>query len=194
MRLRTETNQTSSTLVEHSAWTAVAGDPLMRSMAFAGVLLSPSTFDAATHAVEAFPQWEVRGPSREVNHDVHVAHLWPEAISALGENGAQRFGRFRQYGSGWDGGNGKPLDLRSVSALNEFTSAFTGFAGPVSLFMTQEGYLQLGWTHPKAGVIEVDMLPGRIVCFVERLDEEREYQASSSGITALKRDLQEAVA
>ncbi|HEX6037569.1 hypothetical protein [Longimicrobium sp.] len=95
------------------------------------------------------------------------ANLSTRARAALGENAAARFAEFRQYRDGWDFGRGRRLSAGSVRALERFVDAGPCFPTRPSLFLTQDGMLELAWEDHAGRRVEVELLPGCYLYFVE---------------------------
>ena len=91
-----------------------------------------------------------------------------QARLILGENGCERFEEFLSYPKGWDFGAGMPLSPVSVAVMEWFLSSFPGFInGTPTLFLTQEGNLQLDWDDTNGECVSLEFYPDRISYYIE---------------------------
>lgn len=107
------------------------------------------------------------------------------ARAVLGENAAARLTEFRLYRDGWDFGRGKRLSAGSVRALESFLLAGPRFPTRPSLFMTQDGMLELAWEDAAGRRVEVEYLPGRYLYFLDGPDGGEEGAFDARRLPAL---------
>lgn len=101
----------------------------------------------------------------------------------LGKNGADRFGKFKRYRQGWEHGQGEPLSSRSVRLLDFFLRRLPELSTlEPSLFLTDPGNLQLGWTDDRGGMVELEFFPDKIEYYLESLNEENSVPSSEQGM------------
>jgi hypothetical protein len=90
-------------------------------------------------------------------------------IRKLGAKGWGRLHHFRNYYStGWGDGHGRPLSPRSLEAFYRFLEAahFSDAQRP-SLFLTDEGHLELCWEDLNGKAVQVEFTPSGAEYFVE---------------------------
>lgn len=82
--------------------------------------------------------------------------LSPYARAILGDHASARFDEFSQYRDGWDFGRGRRLSAGSVAALELFLAAYPSFPTRPSLFLTQDGNLELAWEDDAGNRTDVE--------------------------------------
>jgi hypothetical protein len=90
-------------------------------------------------------------------------------LSKLGPKGWGRLHHFRHYYSaGWGDGSGKPLSPRSLETFYRFLESitFSANANP-SLFLTDEGFIELCWEDQLSKAIQVEFRSAGIEFYVE---------------------------
>jgi hypothetical protein len=95
-------------------------------------------------------------------------------IRKLGAKGWGRLHHFRNYYStGWGDGRGRPLSPRSLEAFYRFmeVAAFPGGKFP-SLFLTDDGNLELCWEDANGKALQVEFTPSGAEYFIEATGEE----------------------
>jgi hypothetical protein len=110
-----------------------------------------------------------------------LARVFPRlkeaSLKALGQNGVSRFESFRLNQAGWYFGFGEPLNYESVQQVNNF---FALIPMPPSIhpsiFLSEHGFLALGWENKVAGSIELEFGPSYLRYSFEKLGEEGELE------------------
>ena len=97
-----------------------------------------------------------------------IAQAHKTLISKIGENAAERFSNMTEYHDNWGGNNEKCLSPYSVRTMCMFLDAVDKFDTVPSIFLTNEGTLQLGWEDADGNEIEIDFLPDLIYYYVPR--------------------------
>lgn len=95
-------------------------------------------------------------------------------FSKLGAKGWVRLHHFRHYYStGWGDGTGKPLSPRALETFYRFleSAAFTGQAKP-SVFLTDNGCIELCWEDESGKAVQVEFRSGEIEFFIEAQNSE----------------------
>jgi hypothetical protein len=95
-------------------------------------------------------------------------------LSKLGPKGWGRLHHFRYYySSGWGDGSGKPLSPRSLETFYRFleSAKFPANTNP-SVFLTDEGSLELCWEDLSNKAVQVEFTPTHIEFYVEADDLE----------------------
>lgn len=91
----------------------------------------------------------------------------------LGENGVRRFYEFRDYSDGWCMGKGKKVSHQSIAQLERFVRLAQEYLpDEPSIFISEEGFLQLQWEDADDQDIEVCFGPKQFEYFLESSDEE----------------------
>ena len=90
-------------------------------------------------------------------------------LSKLGPKGWGRLHHFRHYYSaGWGDGSGKPLSPRSLETFYRFLESITFPANTTaSLFLTDEGFIELCWEDRLSKAVQVEFRPSEIEFYVE---------------------------
>jgi hypothetical protein len=85
-------------------------------------------------------------------------------IKKLGSHSWDRLSTFRyDYFAGWGEGSGKPLSPRAVEALYRFVETATfSRANKPSLFLTNEGTLELCWEDQAGRAIDTEFTPAGV--------------------------------
>jgi len=90
-------------------------------------------------------------------------------LSKLGPKGWGRLHHFRHYYSaGWGDGSGRPLSPRALETFYRFleSATFPGGTKP-SLFLTDEGCIELCWEDSLGQGLQVEFRPTEIEFYVE---------------------------
>ena len=103
-------------------------------------------------------------------------------LSKLGAKGWGRLHYFRHYYSaGWGGGSGKPLSPRALETFYRFLECARFPQGSVpSLFLTDEGYIEVCWEDADGKAVQVEFKPGEIEFYVEAQELEHSVPASEA--------------
>src|SRR5712691_5804660 len=90
-------------------------------------------------------------------------------LSKLGPKGWGRLHHFRHYYSaGWGDGSGRPLSPRSLETFFRFLESVTFPVGEKpSLFLTNEGYIELCWEDSSSKAIQIEFKPAEIEFYIE---------------------------
>ena len=90
-------------------------------------------------------------------------------LSKLGPRGWGRLHHFRHYYSaGWGGGSGKPLSPRALETFYRFLESATFPSGSVpSVFLTDEGCIEVCWEDSTRKAVQVEFRPADIEFYVE---------------------------
>lgn len=97
-----------------------------------------------------------------------VRELSEKSSLLIGENGVDRFKKFIKLKKGWDGDEGKILDSQSVASFECFVGCCEEIIPEEpSIFLSNRGYLQLGWEDAGGNKIEVEFFPRMIQYFNE---------------------------
>jgi len=103
-------------------------------------------------------------------------------LSKLGTKGWGRLHHFRYYYlAGWGDGSGKPLSPRGLETFYRFleTARFPAGSKP-SVFLTDEGNLELCWEDHDGKAVEVEFRPTDIEFYVEAQELENTVPASEA--------------
>lgn len=88
------------------------------------------------------------------------AELPGQVYAILGENCFQRFVDFSKWPDGWDHGSGDAIGWRTYeNLLNFLDSARFRTSHPPSLFLTNEGYLEISWDGKDGAELSVTISP-----------------------------------
>ena len=90
-------------------------------------------------------------------------------LSKLGAKGWGRLHHFRHYYSaGWGGGSGKPLSPRALETFYRFLESAKFPEGSVpSVFLTDEGCIEVCWEDSASKAVQVEFRPAEIEFYVE---------------------------
>jgi hypothetical protein len=101
-------------------------------------------------------------------------------LSKLGAKGWGRLHHFRHYYSaGWGGGSGKPLSPRALETFYRFLESARFPQGSVpSVFLTDEGYIEVCWEDADDKAVQVEFKPAEIEFYVEAQELEDSVPAS----------------
>lgn len=121
-----------------------------------------------------------------IEFQVAASDLFKSSAKLLGSNSYERFKRFLEYSDGWGGGLGKKVSTQSVAALQNFLSDGQTLWAEPSIFLKQDGNLQLAWEDADGNVIELDFLPSGITFFHEKSGQESIYRLDKQSISSLK--------
>lgn len=124
-----------------------------------------------------------------IEFQVAASDLLSSSANLLGSNSYERFKRFLEYSDGWGGGFGKKLSTQSVAALQNFLSDGQSLCAEPSIFLRQDGNLQLAWEDAEGNAVELDFLPSGITFFHEKSDKESIYQLDTQSISSLKENI-----
>lgn len=95
-------------------------------------------------------------------------------LRKLGPRAWRRLYQFRHlYEAGWGGGTGRMLSPRALEVLYRFIEqpAFAPLLEP-SLFLTDEGHLELCWDDKTRGAVQIEFTPAGAEYYFERTAEE----------------------
>jgi len=103
-------------------------------------------------------------------------------LSKLGAKGWGRLHYFRHYYSaGWGGGSGKPLSPRALETFYRFLESARFPQGSVpSLFLTDEGCIEVCWEDADGKAVQVEFNPGEIEFYIEAQQLEDSVPASKA--------------
>lgn len=103
-------------------------------------------------------------------------------LSKLGPKGWGRLLHFRHYYSaGWGGGSGKPLSPRALETFYRFLESATFPSGSVpSVFLTDEGCIEVCWEDSARKAVQVEFRPAEIEFYVEAQQIEDSVPASKA--------------
>ena len=103
-------------------------------------------------------------------------------LSKLGPQGWGRLLHFRHYYSaGWGDGTGKPLSPRALEAFYRFLESAQFPQGAVpSVFLTDDGTVELCWEDDDEKAVEVEFRPTNIEFYVEAQDVEDSVPTSEA--------------
>ncbi|MGB8341598.1 MAG: hypothetical protein WCE51_08410 [Chthoniobacterales bacterium] len=93
-------------------------------------------------------------------------------LTKLGPKGWGRLHHFRHYYSaGWGDGSGKPLSPRALESFYRFLES-AALPQTASLFLTDEGWIELCWEDPAGKAIQVEFRSNEIEYYVEADESE----------------------
>ena len=103
-------------------------------------------------------------------------------LSKLGAKGWGRLHHFRHYYSaGWGDGTSKPLSPRALEAFYRFLESATFPSGSVpSVFLTDEGCIEVCWEDSARKAVQVEFRPAEIEFYVEEQQIEDSVPASEA--------------
>ena len=102
-------------------------------------------------------------------------------LSKLGPKGWGRLHHFRHYYSAGWGGSGKPLSPRALETFYRFLESATFPSGSVpSVFLTDEGCIEVCWEDSARKVVQVEFRPAEIEFYVEAQQIEDSVPASEA--------------
>lgn len=103
-------------------------------------------------------------------------------LAKLGAKGWGRLHHFRNYYSaGWGEGTGKPLSPRALETFYRFLESATFPAGSTpSVFLTDEGCIEVCWEDLKRKAVQVEFRPTEIEFYVEAQQLEDSVPASEA--------------
>ena len=90
-------------------------------------------------------------------------------LSKLGPKGWGRLHHFRHYYSaGWGDGSGRPLSPRALEAFYRFleSARFPEDSMP-SVFLTDDGCIEVCWEDPEGKAVQVEFRPTEIELYLE---------------------------
>lgn len=107
----------------------------------------------------------------------------------LGDSAWQRFHDFSRWPDGWAGESSQSIAWGTYRNFERFLAAthFGFHAIPPSLFLTDDGHLELSWDAPDGSTISATIHPTGVDYFVESRGEEGSVPAD--GIEVLARQL-----
>ncbi|SRR5438552_4552120 len=107
-------------------------------------------------------------------------------LSKLGPKGWGRLHHFRHYYSaGWGDGSGRPLSPRSLEAFYRFLESATFPVGvQPSLFLTDQGYIELYWEDASNKAVQIEFRPTEIEFYIEAEQVEGCFVASEAKLLA----------
>ncbi len=103
-------------------------------------------------------------------------------LSKLGAKGWGRLHHFRNfYSAGWGGGTGKPLSPRALETFYRFleSARFPETSMP-SVFLTDEGTIELCWEDQTGKAVQVEFRPSDIELYLEADEVEESVPASEA--------------
>ena len=103
-------------------------------------------------------------------------------LSKLGARGWGRVHHFRHYYSaGWGDRSGKPLSPRALESFYRFLEAAQFPRGSVpSVFLTDEGSIELSWEDHRGKAVQVEFRPSDIELYVEADELEESVPVSDA--------------
>ncbi len=103
----------------------------------------------------------------------------------LGDAAWQRFHDFSRWPDGWAGPHSRAIAWGTYHNFGKFLEAarFATSQTPPSLFVTDDGLLELSWEAPDGSAINVTLTPEGASYFIESRSEEA--QVTSEGLTQL---------
>jgi hypothetical protein len=103
-------------------------------------------------------------------------------MSKLGARGWGRVYHFRHYYSaGWGDGSGKPLSPRALESFYRFLQNAQFPQGSVpSVFLTDEGTIELCWEDKRGKAVQVEFRPSDIELYVEADEVEESVPVSEA--------------
>jgi hypothetical protein len=103
-------------------------------------------------------------------------------LSKLGAKGWGRLHHFRHYYSaGWGGGSGRPLSPRALETFYRFLESATFPSGSApSVFLTDEGCIEVCWEDFEGKAVQVEFKPAEIEFFIEARQLEGSAPASEA--------------
>jgi hypothetical protein len=107
-------------------------------------------------------------------------------LRKLGPRGWGRLYQFRHfYGPGWGEGRGRALSPRAVEAFYKFLETVEFPAGvKPSIFLTDEGGLEISWEDAKGKAVQAAFLPTHIEVYRARDESERELRLGEASVAA----------
>ncbi|TAE25519.1 MAG: hypothetical protein EAZ92_12185 [Candidatus Kapaibacterium sp.] len=119
-----------------------------------------------THSLLNFSQRGFNAPSR--------LQLSSNARTALGEHNTERFAELSTLKDGWHFGQGNTLQAASLRAMELFLAQYHSFPERCSLFLSEQGNLELVWRSEENETTSLEFYPDRIEYYIETLDKEGE--------------------
>jgi hypothetical protein len=103
-------------------------------------------------------------------------------LSKLGAKGWGRLHHFRHYYSaGWGDGSGKPLSPRALETFYRFLESARFSSGSMpSVFLTDEGCIEICWEDSDGKAVQVEFTPAEIEFYVEARQFEDSVPASEA--------------
>jgi len=103
-------------------------------------------------------------------------------LSKLGPKGWGRVHHFRHYYSaGWGDGSGKPLSPRALETFYRFLESARFPEGSMpSVFLTDEGCVEVCWEDFEGKAVQVEFKPAEIEFFIEAQQLEGSAPASEA--------------
>ncbi|HWY50667.1 MAG TPA: hypothetical protein VNW72_04215 [Chthoniobacterales bacterium] len=109
-------------------------------------------------------------------------------LSKLGPRGWGRLYHFRYfYSAGWGDGSGKPMSPRALESFYRFleSAQFPKDSTP-SVFLTDEGSVELCWEDQKGKSVEVEFRPTDIEFYIESRGTEGSVPSADAKTLAKK--------
>lgn len=100
--------------------------------------------------------------------------LSSKAVEALGAHNVGRFAELVSLKDGWHLGQGKSLQAASLRSIELFLAQYSSFPERCSLFLSEQGNLELVWRSEKNETTSLEFYADRIEYYIETLDEEGE--------------------
>jgi hypothetical protein len=115
---------------------------------------------------------ELLQPSPITSKVARPLELSEEATAALGEHNAERFTELSMLKDGWHFGQGKTLQSASLRSMELFLAQYHSFPERCSLFLSEQGNLELVWRSEKNETTSLEFYEDHIEYYLETLDEE----------------------
>lgn len=97
------------------------------------------------------------------------------AQAVVGPRGMKRLTDFGNLDSGWDGANGRRLDIHSVERFSHFFAETNFCPNDACIFMSRDGNVVVNWLDPASAgqdIIELEFCVDGIDYFIEASGEE----------------------
>lgn len=112
--------------------------------------------------------------------------LSKSAKKALREHNVARFAEFAALKDGWHFGQGETMQPDSLVVLESFLSAYSTFPERLSLFLSEEGNLELAWRSENNETTALEFYADRIGYYIETLEDEGEVEIKDIPILVQK--------
>jgi hypothetical protein len=110
--------------------------------------------------------------SPTTNKIARPLELSKEAVAALGAHNAERFSKLSALQNGWHFGHGKALQSASLRSIEAFLILHNSFPERCSLFLSEDGNLELVWRSERNETTSLEFYGNRIEYYIETLEEE----------------------
>ncbi len=98
--------------------------------------------------------------------------LSSKAVEALGAHNVGRFSELVSLKDGWHFGQGKSLQAASLYSIELFLAQYSSFPERCSLFLSEEGNLELVWRSENNETTSLEFYADCIEYYIETLNEE----------------------